>query len=121
MKQIAIQRIFSYFYTDSEEIEACVFDEKLTALDQEIKTLLKKYGFEKGETGTSFFGLEKYSICNCENCQQLMVNRDKNPAGFSGNELAYEIDLIIYDGGECNGKVLCEECLPVTHRWGRHS
>jgi hypothetical protein len=50
-----------------------------------------------------------------------MVNRDKNPAGFSDNELAIEIDHVIYDGGEHEGKKLCEECLPYTHRWGHHS
>ena len=90
-------------------------------LDQEIDILLKKYGIEKAETHTSFFGLEKYSICKCENCQHLMVNRDKNPAGFSGKKLANEMDSIIYDGGEHNGKILYEECLPVTHRWRLHS
>lgn len=121
MKHIAIQKIFSFFYIESKEIESTEFEEKLTALDQEIKILLKKYGLEKAETCTSFFGLEKYSICKCENCQHLMVNRDKNPTGFSGNDLAHEIDFIIYDGGVHNGKILCEECLPLTHRWGLHS
>ena len=111
MKHIAIQKIFGFFYTDSEEIESCGYEKKLAAFDQEIKILFKKYGIEKAETHTSFFGLEKYSICKCENCQHLMVNRDKNPAGFSGNELANEIDYIIYDGGELNGKILCHDGL----------
>ena len=86
-----------------------------------MRALLKKYGIESSDSYTTFFGLEKYSICNCESCGQLMVNRDKNPSGFSGNELATEIEYVIYDGGEHEGKTLCEECLPFSHRWGHHS
>ncbi|WP_459926008.1 hypothetical protein, partial [Desulfatiferula olefinivorans] len=121
MKNIAIQKIHSFFYTDSEEIESCRFEEKLSGFDQELETLLNKYGLEKVAIETSFYGLEKYSICKCENCQHLMVNRDKNPAGFSENDLAHDIEFVIYNGGEHDGKALCEECLPVAHRWGLHS
>jgi hypothetical protein len=121
MKKIAIRKNFSYFYTNSIEIASGGFDDKLEALDLEMKALLKKYGIEGGLGHTTFYGLEKYSICNCEQCGHLMVNRDQNPAGFSGNELVAEIEYLIYDGGELEGKKLCEECLPFTHRWGHHS
>ena len=113
--------MFSYFYTDSNEIDSCGFDNKLESLDQKLKDLLNKYGLEVAETHTTFLGLEKYSISKCEKCGHLMVNRDKNPLGFSGNELAQEIDYVIYNGGEQNGQLLCEECLPFSHRWGHHS
>ena len=121
MKQIAIRKDFSYFYTDSEEVEAGSFDERLETLDEEIRALYKKYGVELAQGYTTFYGLEKYSICNCEACGHLMLNRDENPTGFIGNELAVEIEYVIYDGGAHEGKQLCEECLPFTHRWGHHS
>jgi len=121
MKQIAIRKKFSYFYTDSSEIESGAFEDRLEELDDEMRALCKKYDVEMSGGYTTFFGLEKYAIGNCEKCGHLMLNRDKNPAGFSGNELAAELDYVIYDGGESEGKVLCEECLPFTHRWGHHS
>ena len=121
MKQIAIRKGFSYFYTDSDEIQSGAFDEKLEALENELEKVFNQFGLVKAEGYTTFYGLEKYSITNCENCGHLMVNRDKNPVGFSGNQLAQELEYVLYDGGEHAGKVLCEECLPFTHRWGHHS
>lgn len=120
MKQIAIRKNFSYFLTDSDEIESDVVRERLEALDREMSALFKKYGVEVADGYTTFYSFEKYSICNCKKCDHIMVNRDKNPAGFSRDELTHEIELVIYDGGEFEGQELCEECLPFTHRWGQH-
>jgi hypothetical protein len=120
MKQIALHKVLTYFYTNSDEIESERFDEKLENLRQELGTLLKKHGIELAETHTTFYGLEKLSICNCEKCGQLMINRDKNPAGFNTPPDA-DIELVIIDGGEHEGKLLCMECLPIAHRWGLHS
>lgn len=121
MKQIAIRKEFSYFLTESDEIESGEFDEKLEKLGLEIEALLGKYGLQTAGNYTAFYGLEKYSVCNCEKCNSLMVNRDKNPTGFSENDMILDIENVIVNGGGNDGKLLCEECLPVTHRWGLHS
>jgi len=121
MKQIAIGKMFTYFYTESKEIEGCALDDRLDNFRIEIRELLKKYDMELGESWTTFFGLEKFSITNCEKCDQLMMNRDKNPAGLNDSELNADINMVILDGGESDNKLLCEECLPFTHRWGHSS
>ena len=117
MKQIAIKKVFGYFTTNTEEVESCVFDEKLEQLDREIKLLLKKYQIKFVESSTAFYKTKKYSLCFCENCKHLMINRDINPAGFSRHDLTDDMDFIVYNGGESEGKILCGDCLPVEHRW----
>lgn len=121
MKQIAIRTEFSYFYTDTDEGESGAYQDKLEALESEMKLLLNKYGIESSGGHTTFYGLEKYSIRHCKQCDFLMVNRDENPAGFSDKEVVTEMEYVIRDGGEHEGVMLCDECLPFTHRWGHHS
>ncbi|PLX97548.1 MAG: hypothetical protein C0622_12800 [Desulfuromonas sp.] len=121
MKQLAVKKIFSYFVATSEEIEANAHDEKLEEFDNELKQLTQKFGIQLACSHTAFFGIEKYAITNCSKCGQLMINRDKNPTGFDGIELTAELEYVIHDGGEYDGRVLCEDCLPLTHRWGYHS
>lgn len=121
MKQIVVRKGFSYFYTNSEEIDSGAIDEKLSALEIELEQVFQKFGFIKASGYTSFYGLEKYSVTNCVDCGSLMVNRDKNPAGFGVNELNTELEFVFRDGGNFNGKELCDECLPSTHRWGLSS
>ncbi len=121
MKHIAIRKMFSYFYTTSEEIDTGEFDDKLYELNKEIKKLLSKYGLQSAGDCTSFYGMKKYSITHCDKCGHLMADRDLNPIGFSSNELAEDIEYVIYNGGQHEGKTLCENCLPLTHRWGLHS
>jgi hypothetical protein len=121
MKQIAIRKHFSYFTTTSSEINGCVFDEKIEKFDEEFHELLKKYGFTSLAHETRFIPIEKMSLCYCEKCNELMVNRDKNPTRFDRDEFYNDLAYIILDGGIHEGKELCQECLPVTHRWGLFS
>ena len=122
MKQFAIRRFYSYFETSSEEIDGNSFDEKLEKLDEEIKTLLSKYGLELLSHDTRFVPIEKMSAAKCEQCGNLMINRDKNPARFNKEDLWIDLDSdynsVIWDGGTHEGKELCMVCLPLEHRWG---
>ncbi|NJN45603.1 MAG: hypothetical protein HC808_02925 [Candidatus Competibacteraceae bacterium] len=121
MKQIAIRKHFSYFVTDSKEIESGSFDEKLESLDEEMNSLLKKYDLTLVEYETRFIPMEKMSLFHCEKCNHLMINRDLNPAKFDGNELYSDLAFVVLDGGTHEGMNLCEECLPISHRWGHFS
>ena len=125
MKQFAIRRMYSYFETTTDDIEKCIFDEKLEELDKEMKDLLEKYGLKLIAHDTRFIPLQKLSVLKCTKCDNLMINRDKNPAGFGSSELwsdfNSEINRVIQDGGIHEGKELCTECLPISHRWGYFS
>jgi len=125
MKQYAIRRLYSYFETTSQEIENSAFDEKLEALDEELKSLLAKYGLELINQDTRFVPLEKMSAKKCDQCTNLMINRDKNPARFNKENLWIDLDsdynCVIWDGGTHDGTELCMECLPIEHRWGYYS
>ncbi len=125
MKQFAIRRMYSYFATTTDDIEKCIFDEKLEQLDKEMKDLLEKYGLKMIGNDTRFISLEKMSVLKCTKCDNLMINRDKNPAGLGSSELwndfNSDINPVIYDGGTHEGTELCMECLPIAHRWGYFS
>ncbi|WP_018417401.1 hypothetical protein [Teredinibacter turnerae] len=121
MKQVAIRKHYSYFKTDSAEIDSCSFDENLERLDEELRSVFKKYGLEMVETETRFLPINKLSIHHCEKCNHLMVNRDENPTKFDDKELFQDLTWVVLDGGSHEGQNLCEECLPITHRWGHYS
>jgi hypothetical protein len=122
MKQFAICRTYSYFETTSEDIDRGTFDERLERFDEDLRVLLEKYGLMFINRDTRFIPLQKMSVRKCENCDNLMINRDKNPAGFGGGSLWSDIDsetsFFIYDGGTHQDRELCISCLPVSHRWG---
>ncbi len=125
MKQFAIRRMYSYFETNSEDIESGLFDEKLDALDEELKVLLERYGLKHISQDTRFIPLQKMSARKCEECDNLMINRDKNPVRFNKEDMWADLDTdyngTIWDGGTHEGKELCMECLPIKHRWGYFS
>lgn len=122
MKQFAIRRLYSYFETDTQDIENNTFDQKLELLDEEIKALLLKYGLKTIAHDMRFVQMEKMSVKQCDQCENLMINRDKNPMRFNKESLWIDLDtdynFVIWDGGTHNGKELCMECLPIEHRWG---
>ena len=125
MKQFAIRRLYSYFETTSEDIDSGSFDQNLEALDAEIKLLLEKYGLKLINQDTRFVPMAKLSAKKCDRCDNLMINRDKNPAGFNREQLWVDLDsdynFVIWDGGTHEGEELCMECLPIEHRWGYFS
>lgn len=125
MKQFAIRRLYSYFETTSEEIENCSFDENLEALDDELKVVLAKYGLKLINHDIRFLLMEKMSARKCARCENIMINRDKNPACFNKEDLWIDLDTdyngVIWDGGTHEGEELCMECLPIEHRWGYFS
>jgi len=124
MKQIAIRKHYSYFMTNTSEIQKGVFDEKMERLDAEIAELLNKYDLKLISYAMRFIQLEKMSVSHCEKCENIMINRDKNPTGFSSGDATNfyaDLDFVIYDGGTHEGKNLCMECLPTSHRWGYFS
>jgi hypothetical protein len=115
MKHLVIRKSYSCFYTDSNQTENDEANEKLEELQAALNKVLKEHNVS-GEFGYStFLNTEKHSICDCNKCNHVMVNRDKNPVGVSDNDK--DINWVILDGGEYKGAFLCEECLPVTHRW----
>ncbi len=121
MKHVALRKHYSYFLTDSNEIENNVFDAKLDQFDEEFRELLKKYDLSWISLKGLFIPMEKMSVFHCGQCKNLMINRDLNPAGFDDNNLFDDLDLVIYDGGTFEGKNLCQECFPTSHRWGYFS
>jgi len=125
MKQFAIRRLYSYFETTSEDIDSGSFDQNLEALDEELKSLLEKYGLKLINQDTRFVPMAKLSAKKCDRCDNLMINRDKNPAGFNREQLWVDLDadynFVIWDGGTHEGEELCMECLPIEHRWGYFS
>ena len=121
MKHIAIGKIFTSFFTTTEEIDKDACDEKIGSFYTEFRELCKKYDISFADSYTSFYGMEKYSIQSCDKCSKLMLNRDKNPIGFGEETHCTELNWVVLDGGEHEGNILCEECLPSTHRWGHSS
>ena len=125
MKRYAIRRLYSYFETTEKEIEEGEFDTKLGRLDDEIKKLFEKYDLNYISQDMRFINLKKMSVGKCDQCKNLMLNRDKNPARFNKEDLWIDLDcdynFVIWDGGTYEGKDLCMECLPVEHRWGYFS
>lgn len=125
MKRYAIRRLYSYFETTEKEIEEGEFDTKLEMLDDEIKKLFEKYDLNYISQDMRFINLKKMSVGKCDQCKNLMLNRDKNPARFNKEDLWIDLDcdynFVIWDGGTYEGKDLCMECLPVEHRWGYFS
>ncbi len=121
MKQLAIRKHYSCFSTNSSEIDECLFDEKMAQLDEELRVIFKKYGLSLLQHETRFIPFKKMSLCYCEECNQLMINRDKNPCRFDGDWLYSDLRFVVLDGGTHEGKELCEECLPLSHRWGHFS
>ena len=125
MKRYAIRRLYSYFETTEKEIEEGEFDTKLERLDDEIKKLFEKYDLNYISQDMRFINLKKMSVGKCDQCKNLMLNRDKNPARFNKEDLWIDLDcdynFVIWDGGTYEGKDLCMECLPVEHRWGYFS
>ncbi len=121
MKHIAIQKIFSYFFTSQKEVQNDACGEKIDKFYDDLRELCKKHDIQLSESYTSFYGMEKFSIQECEQCKKIMLNRDKNPAGFDEYEATQELNWVVLDGGEFEGRILCEECLPVSHRWGHSS
>jgi len=125
MKQLAIRRLYSYFETSSEDIDSSAFDESLEALDEELKELLEKYGLKLITHDTRFIPMEKMSARKCDRCENIMINRDKNPSRFNKEDMWIDLDSdfngVIWDGGTYEGQELCMECLPIEHRWGYFS
>lgn len=125
MKKYALRRLYSYFETTTEDIDENKFDEKLEQLDEELKVLLEKYGLNYISQDMRYINLQKMSVGQCNQCKNLMLNRDKNPARFNKEDLWIDLDCdyncVIWEGGTHNGKDLCMECLPIEHRWGYFS
>ena len=94
-------------------------------LDGELRTLFEKYGLKFINQDTRFVSLVKMSATQCSRCNNLMINRDKNPARFSGDSLWSDLEsdynCVIWDGGTYEGAELCMDCLPKEHRWGYFS
>ncbi|MGR3977877.1 hypothetical protein FW754_09415 [Acinetobacter sp. 1207_04] len=125
MKKYALRRLYSYFETTTEDIDENKFDERLEQLDEELKVLLEKYGLNYISQDMRYINLQKMSVGQCNQCKNLMLNRDKNPARFNKEDLWIDLDCdyncVIWEGGTHNGKDLCMECLPKEHRWGYFS
>lgn len=122
MKHYAIHRIYLRYDTTSDDIDACLSDERMAAFDAELKILASKYALHLESQDTRHLNATKMSVCECAGCGTLMINRDKNPAGFDGDNLwldaAMDIGAPLVNGGSHEGRDLCIECLPVEHRWG---
>ncbi len=119
MKHIAIGKIFTSFFTTTEEMDGDGYDKRLGSFYTEFRALCKKHNIDFADSYMSLLGMEKYAIHSCDSCNKLMLNRDKNPTGFGEEAHNSELNWVVMDGGEHEGKLLCEDCLPSTHRWGQ--
>ena len=123
MKNIALRKFFFHYELDSSEINDLSYEKNLEKFDEELLLLIEKYGIKFGESITRFLPMKKMSVMYCEQCNHLFMNRDQNPAGFDGDEMFQDdgLEYVILNGGTHDEKNLCEECLPVEHRWGHFS
>ena len=121
MKQIVFMKHLSSFETTSEEQDGQLDEARLNALYNDLAIVFEKRGIKLEAYEAAPFPIEKLSIRRCEDCRQLMVNRDMNPAKFDGCDHFGDLDMLCLDGGTYEGRELCEDCLPVTHRWGHFS
>ena len=121
MKHIAIGKIFTSFVTTTKEMDGDGYDKRLGSFYTEFRTLCEKHDIDFADSYISLLGMDKYAIRSCDNCNKLMLNRDKNPMGFGEEAHNSELNWVVLDGGENEGKILCEDCLPSTHRWGQSS
>lgn len=116
-KFIQPTRLLLSKFCDEHDIDSDALD----ALIDEIEPIVKKHGFSLSTNETISLNLQKFSIQNCSSCDKLMVNRDLNPVGLDKDYVFDNLDYLILDGGSHDNKSLCEECLPLTHRWGHSS
>jgi hypothetical protein len=121
MKQIVFLKHLSLFETTTDDMEDRFNEFTLKALYDDLRVVFEKHGIDLKSYEASSLPMEKMSIQHCNVCNQLMVKRDLNPTKF-GTDVSYaEYDELWLDGGTHEGKNLCEECLPVSHRWGHFS
>lgn len=104
---------------ESQEKDDEDLEETLDEMSDEIEKVFQKYNIEYRYYELMMIDSNRYSIGKCEECGNFMVNRDKNPAGIEEYlECYFEC---VYDGGESNNQLLCENCLPLEHRWSSKS
>ena len=121
MRQVMFMKHLSVFETATEDIVSKFDDEKMERLFNELKTVFSKYDIKLSHYEATFLPMKKLSMCRCEDCSQLMINRDINPTKFGGSDHFEDCDSLCLDGGTHDGSELCEECLPINHRWGHFS
>lgn len=125
MTTFAIKRSYGFLEIETSALEDEALQQRMDDLDRAIRELHEAHGFRFICGDTRFLNSRKLSICVCHACDNLMINRDKNPAGFGQGELwrdfVSDANSVIFDGGTHGGKELCMECLPIEHRWGYFS
>ena len=114
MSLIAISRLNFFAEVSEKDFNSDKHLEKVEELTSDLKGLLNKYGFEYDSVETTFLSKNKYSILRCEQCDHLMIDRVENPVRADIEDLVADI---IFDGAKYEKKYLCEDCLPVNHRW----
>ncbi len=114
MNFVAISKLSFLSEISKEAFENDKYIEKIESLTSELKVLLNKYGLEYDSVETTFLSKGKYSILRCEKCNHLMIDRIQNPVKAEIEDLVAEV---IFDGAKFENKFLCEDCLPVNHRW----
>lgn len=114
MEFVSISKLNFFAEVSEEEVNSDKHLEKVADFTSELKKLLSKYKLEYDSVETTFLNKRKYSIVRCEQCNHLMIDRVENPVKADIEELLADI---IFDGAKYQGKYLCEDCLPVDHRW----
>lgn len=96
-----------------KEIDGDKFEEVEASIKTALENVLLDDDLGLEVVSTQIINVDKYSVCECDRCGRIMVDRDENPAG-----LGYDVDeFTIVNGGKDGGEVLCEFCLPENHRW----
>ncbi len=116
-KHIQLSQLLLSKINESGEIDSDTLD----GLVEDILPIFKKYGFTFQSSECITLGMDKFSIQECAKCSKLFSNRDLNPAGLDQDYVFESVVYAICDGGTYNEQNLCEECLPLTHRWGHSS
>ena len=115
MKHLQPTRVFLSQIVDTHDSDT------LDTMFDEIREIAAKYGFKMSQYDTISLGLEKYSIGSCQNCAALAIDRAVNPEGLPSDYVFEDSQFIVKDGATFEGALLCEECLPTSHRWGHSS
>ena len=114
MKELGITRIFCTAEFSQREVDSDVASQRFESMREEMVALFKKHGFEYQCAETWLLSMQKYSVVNCHDCGNYMVDRTANPAGIE-NSSGHED--VICNGAVNEGRARCEDCLPHGHRW----
>jgi len=79
-------------------------------LKNAIDEVFNKYNLEYERLEIMSHDLNIEHIVQCDICKVWLINRTEETS-------REDVDEIIKNGAEYQNKILCSDCLPLTHKW----